>query len=158
MPIFWKKEQICLPHDCHGLDVRRRYGQEQPFICYDFTTATTSNIDEGHNVRRALLELGIVFLEMTHRKRFEDYAHEHGLCVEDNTFKRQEAADRWIKDDVTWDRMLPFYRDIVVDCIECAFGPGSVASRDLNNEAFRLSLCERVLKPLCDNCYVDWLK
>ncbi|CAG8330336.1 unnamed protein product [Penicillium salamii] len=119
----------------------------RPFISHTFSP--NSEEPKPCLVRRAILELGILLLELWHSQPFTTYAAEANVSLDDCFAVRYEAARRWL--DASRDDVLPHYLTVVTRCVECTFF-SNTADLDWDDEAFRQSFFEHVVKPLWENC------
>ncbi|CAG7959617.1 unnamed protein product [Penicillium salamii] len=119
----------------------------RPFISHTFSP----NAEEPKPclVRRAILELGILLLELWQSQTFTAYAAEARVPLDDSFAVRYEAARRWL--DASRDDVLPHYLTVVTRCVECTFF-SNTADLDWDDEAFRQSFFEHVVRPLWENC------
>ena len=119
----------------------------RPFISHKFTP-DPQTLRNG-TVRRTMLELGIILLELWHAKTFATYAADVDMSLDDSFGARYDVARGWL--DISRDDILPFYSDVVTRCIECNFAT-STADLDWDDTAFRKSVYDYVVKPLWENC------
>ena len=94
-----------------------------------------------------MLELGILLLEIWHETSFEIWAASAGLTIQTSYGSRYDAAQKWLSES---DTVLVSYWDAIDRCIECDFP----ALSDWQDSAFRKSVCEGVVKPLCHNASI----
>ncbi|KAJ5622843.1 hypothetical protein N7490_011448 [Penicillium lividum] len=120
----------------------------QPYISHKFYPSP-SDVKCACNVRRVMLELGIILLELWHAETFTTYAAGVGKPLDETFGVRYDMACKWL--DISRDHILPFYLDVATRCIECTFAT-STASLDWNDTVFRESVFDYVVKPLWENC------
>ncbi|CAI7610528.1 unnamed protein product [Penicillium bialowiezense] len=119
----------------------------RPFIRHAFSPDLEE--PQSYQVRRGVLELGILLLELWHSQTFATYAADAKMPLTDSFAVRYEAAREWL--DMSRDEVLPYYLTVVTRCIEGTFF-SNTASLDWNDTAFRESFFEHVVKPLWENC------
>ncbi|KAK9852668.1 hypothetical protein MYU51_007793 [Penicillium brevicompactum] len=122
----------------------------RPFISHAFSP--DSGEPQPYQVRRGVLELGILLLELWHSRTFVTYAAEVNVPLTDSFAIRYEAARGWL--DSSRDEVLPYYLTVVTRCVEGTFF-SNTADLDWNDTAFRESFFEHVVKPLWENCPVS---
>ena len=119
----------------------------RPFISHAFSP--DSGEPQLYQVRRGVLELGILLLELWHSRTLVAYAAEANVPLTDSFAIRYEAARGWL--DSSRDEVLPYYLTVVTRCVEGTFF-SNTADLDWNDTAFRESFFEHVVKPLWENC------
>lgn len=119
----------------------------RPFIRHAFSPDVGE--PQSYQVRRGVLELGILLLELWHSQTFATYATGAEMPLTDSFAIRYEAAREWL--DMSRDEVLPYYLTVVTRCIEGTFF-SNTADLDWNDTAFRESFFEHVVKPLWENC------
>ena len=144
---LWGRQNICFrqvkaPSGIHFPDA------DHPFVRHTFSP-TLGPTNSSYSVRRQLLELGIMLLEIWHREALEACTLSKGMALGNTDGGRYDAAKNWL--DQTEQDILPFYLDVVRRCIECTFAT-SLTTYSWDDEDFRSSSCEHVVKPLWDNC------
>ncbi|KAJ5367048.1 hypothetical protein N7541_000989 [Penicillium brevicompactum] len=122
----------------------------RPFIGHSFCPGLGE--PQPYQVRRGVLELGILLLELWHSRTFVTYAAEANVPLTDSFAIRYEAARGWL--DSSRDEVLPYYLTVVTRCVERTFF-SNTADLDWNDTAFRESFFEHVVKPLWENCPVS---
>ena len=154
----WTKEEICFMHlrasHTNG-DGPLRFEVKHPFIIHRFMKNPERRLPERRlpdkrAVKRQMLELGVLLLEIWHETSLEKWAASEGLIIQSSYGSRYDAARKWLSES---DTVLVSYWDAVDRCIECDFP----ALSDWKDSAFRKSVCEGVVKPLCHNysCLTD---
>ena len=149
---YWKKEGIYFLGNANretSEDGAIHFAANEPFITRDFPPIPADRGHEPPNAKAALLELGILLLEIWHVASFEWYADGKGIACESTYGARYDLAHGWLQD--TAENILPFYADPVCRCIEGTFASDS-PMLDWNDRQFQRSICENVVKPLWDNC------
>ncbi len=149
----WTKDEICFMHlgPSHtNSDGPLHFEVRHPFIIYKFTKTPERCLPDKRATKRQMLELGILLLEIWHETPLENWAASVGLSIQSSYGSRYDAARKWLSES---DTLTVSYWDAVDRCIESTF-PALPDWHDLN---FRKSVCEGVVKPLCDNssCLVD---
>jgi len=122
---------------------------EQPLIVHTFSSTTGNPIASSADVKPkdALLELGILLLEMWKSKTFETWAQETGNVCSAEYYPRMIAAIRWC--DETY-RTLPIaIGEVVQLCVTYTF-EGRPDTWDY--PGFRRAICEKIIEPLQDSC------
>ncbi|CAI7661789.1 unnamed protein product [Penicillium viridicatum] len=88
----------------------------RPFISRKFTPSLEESC--ALSAKRAMLELGIILLELWKNQTFTSYATESQNPY--HTFgARYDLARNWL--DANINEILPIYSDVVTRCIECTF-------------------------------------
>ncbi|KAK0508478.1 hypothetical protein JMJ35_008754 [Cladonia borealis] len=115
-----------------------------------FTKTPERRLPDKRAVKRQMLELGVLLLEIWHETSLEIWAASVGLTIQSSYGSRYDAARKWLSES---DTVLVSYWDAIDRCIECDFP----ALSDWQDSAFRKSVCEGVVKPLCHNssCFTD---
>ncbi|KIW35146.1 uncharacterized protein PV07_01861 [Cladophialophora immunda] len=101
--------------------------------------------------KEALLELGIMLLELWHEKTIEDQFP--GTLVPAEYWGKLRLASIWLED--TTNPLLPQYRLAVAQCVKCFFG-GGFCSPSWGDFEFRKALVRDMVEPLHENCK-PWL-
>lgn len=96
--------------------------------------------------KAALLELGILLLELWHHRTLEDWAAQTNSTYKDTPEDRRIAATRWL--EMTSNRLTTNYTSAVEGCL--AFCAGRI--RSWQEDDFRRQICEDIIKPLKENC------
>ena len=104
---------------------------------------TTPNLSEP---KSALIELGILLLELWHHRTLEDWAPQTNSTYKDTPEDRRIAATRWL--EMTSNGLTTTYTSAVEGCL--AFCAGRI--RSWQEDDFRRQICEDIIKPLKDNC------
>ena len=112
-------------------------------------TAAEMAARERSNPKHALLELGILLLEISQEETFESYTGTVNLSANNTYGLCHEAARRWL-DDTVGD-MTPAYWEATSKCLECAFTRSS-SLPDWEDGEFQKSICDSVIRPLWENC------
>jgi hypothetical protein len=100
----------------------------------------------------ALLELGIMLLELWHETTLEAYYSTIPLGQSPllpGYWSRLMIASIWL-DDPT-DQPLPLYHTAISQCVKCFFG-GNFASPSWDDPEFRKALCKDLVEPLFESC------
>ncbi|KAJ5415227.1 hypothetical protein N7465_003922 [Penicillium sp. CMV-2018d] len=114
----------------------------RPFISRKFTPSLEESC--ALSAKRAMLELGIILLELWKNQTFTSYATESQNPY--HTFgARYDLARNWL--DANMNEILPIYSDVVTRCIECTFVT-SGADYKWSDTEFRKSVYDYVIKPL----------
>ena len=149
----WTKEEIYFMHS--GSSQTNSTGPlnfevKHPFIIHKFTKTPERHLPDKRAVKRQMLELGVLLLEIWHETSLEDWASTVGLTLQSSYGSRYDAARKWLFES---DTVLVSYCDAVDRCIECDFP----ALSDWQDSAFRKFVCEGVVKPLChiSSCLTD---
>lgn len=109
-----------------------------PFLCTDHSAAPQVCLP-----RNALLELGIVLMELWHNQTIESYFQ--NTVVGSDYYGRLVMVHRWV--DETEEDMVPRHSRAVRSCIRCCVNKGG----DLDDAAFGTEVVETVLIPLMEN-------
>ncbi|CAG8015052.1 unnamed protein product [Penicillium olsonii] len=129
---------ICLVCENSG----RPDSEPRPFISRKFT----SSLEDSHalNVKRVMLELGIVLLELWQVRTLASYADE---CQKPygTLGARYDLARHWL--DVCIGNILPAFSEVITRCIECTFVTRTADLKWIDTE-FRKSVYDYVVKPL----------
>lgn len=123
----------------------------KPLISCKFSSQSYSSA-KHLQPKEALLELGVMLLELWHEKTIEDQFS--GTLVPADYWGKLRLALIWLED--TTNPLLPQYRLAVVQCIKCFFG-GGFCSPSWNDFEFRKALVKDMVEPLHENCK-PWLK
>lgn len=153
----WTKNSICFIQERRSQDTARTlsfFKVPQPFIALKFS-GCSANSTCRRNTKRSLLELGIMLLELWHTRTVEAYAIEASMAIDDSFGSRYEVGRHWL--DLSAYYIPLFYLDAVTRCIECTFATAT-STPDWGDDIFRKSVCEYVLKPLWENCPVEFRK
>ena len=140
----WTKEDICFMHAGSSRTSSKgplQFEVRHPFIIAKIPERRSP---DKRATKRQMLELGILLLEIWQETSLENWAASVGLTIRSSYGSRYDAARKWLSESET---VSVSYWDAVDHCIECAFP----ALPDWQNTAFRKSVCERVVKPLCHN-------
>lgn len=122
----------------------------QPLIKHSFGPFPVKQPDI--TVWHTMLDLGILLLELWHRSTFSDFIIKAGISAQNLDRFRYVAARQWAEESVH--HIMPFYYDVVKICVECSFAraAGRPLEYQWDDENFRKSVCEQVLKPLWKEC------
>ncbi|CRL21989.1 unnamed protein product [Penicillium camemberti] len=139
-----KDGQLCY-HQSSERAIRTQLGttaKHRPFISRKFTPSLEESC--ALSAKRAMLELGIILLELWKNQTFTSYATQsqspyHTLGA------RYDLARNWL--DANMNEILPMYSDVVTRCIECTFAT-SGADYKWSDTEFRKSVYDYVIKPL----------
>lgn len=135
---LWSKSTVC----CFAPSALSDYSQidlTRPLISVKFGSGVQiTERKEFPEARRAILELGIMLLELWHETTFEAHCDALGVTVSHNYFDRARWAQEWLETSSDSDLLLPDYHDLVAHCIRCDFA----------NNAFENQLC---LNPTWEN-------
>ena len=150
LPDFWSKDYLRFPYfkNPQTSDISVIYSC--PFVQRHFSDTATTQEQSLANAKRALLELGIILLEIWERQTFAEYASKIGRRVDEGYGLRYEAAKQWL--DESEQQLLPPYASIISRCIECNIANKSL-KYEWQDEILRQSICEDLLKPLHALCY-----
>jgi hypothetical protein len=96
--------------------------------------------------KSALLELGILLLELWHHRTLEEWAAQTKGTYKDTPEDRRIAATRWL--EMTSNRLTIKYTSAVEGCL--AFCAGRL--RSWEEDEFRRQICEDIIRPLKENC------
>ena len=122
-----------------------------PFVVHNFVRKSTTT-PQNSEVKRVLLDLGILLLEIFHKESLEAYAKKPKLTLDSSYEQQSEAARQWL--EISEEVLLPPVWDAVLRCIECAFDRDATwTSPDWNDAQFRDSFCDWVVKPLWNMCH-----
>ena len=148
----WAKHSICFSHNQQTNAIESQgfsFDANSPFVTHDFQDDSATGTIDRTNAKAALLDLGILLLEIWHVKPFEEYAAQEGLDLTKTYGVRFEVASRWLND--TAEDILPLYSDPTCRCIQGTFA-SSRPQLQWDDRQFQASFCEGVIKPLWDNC------
>ena len=150
LPDFWSKDILRFPctNDPQTSEISVIYSC--PFVQRHFSDTATPQEQSLSNAKRALLELGILLLEIWKQQTFTEYAFTIGKEIDEGYGLRYEVAKRWL--DESEQQLLPPYAGIISRCIECNIANTSL-KYDWQDEMLRQSICEDLLKPLHALCY-----
>lgn len=135
---LWSKSTVCCfaPNDIldfSQIDLTR------PLISVKFGSGIQiTDRKEFPEARRAILELGIMLLELWHETTFEAHCDGLGVTVGNDYLDRARWAQQWLETSSDSGLLLPDYHDLVAHCIRCDFA----------NNAFENQLC---LNPTWEN-------
>lgn len=133
---LWSKSTVC----CFTPKNLSDYSQidlTRPLISVKFGSGVQiTDRQKFPEARRAILELGIMLLELWYGTTFEAHCNALGVTVSNNYYDRARWAQEWL--ETSSDSLLPDYHDLVAHCIKCDFA----------NNAFDNQLC---LNPTWDN-------
>ena len=148
----WTKEEIYFIHlgPSHtNSNGPLHFEVQHPFIIHKFTKTPERRLPDKRAVKRQMLELGVLLLEIWHETSLENWATTVGLTIQSSYGSRYDAARKWLSES---DTVLVSYWEAVERCIECDFP----ALSDWQDSAFMKSVCEGVVKPLChSSCLND---
>ena len=135
---LWSKTTVC----CFAPSALSDYSQidlTRPLISVKFSSgARITDRKQFPEARRAILELGIMLLELWHETTFEAHCDGLGVTVGNSYLDRARWAQEWLETSSDSDLLLPDYHDLVAHCIRCDFA----------NNAFENQLC---LNPSWEN-------
>lgn len=133
---LWSKTTVC----CFAPSTLSDYSQidlTRPSISVKFGSGVQiTDRQKFPEARRAILELGIMLLELWHETTFEAHYDALGVTISNDYFDRARWAQEWL--ETSSDLLLPDYHDLVAHCIKCDFA----------NNAFENRLC---LNPTWEN-------
>ena len=129
------------------------FKSDRPFIHSFSDTAAACPTRNGP--KHQLLDLGIVLLEIRHKKVFESWAASHDFSLDGSYGSRYDAAFTWLRDSI--DELEPSYFDAAARCIECTFQTRT-AIPSWEDLEFRKSVYELVIKPLWSNCSTKYIE
>ena len=144
----WTKRTICfwrLRPSSQANDMVLTFESDRPFLVHKFTKGPAACPTYNLNAKYQLLALGIVLLEIRHKRSFESWASTHDLILDSSYGKRYDAASMWLRDFIG--DLEPSYFDAAARCIECNFQTRSPIL-DWEDLDFRKAVCELVIKPL----------
>lgn len=120
---------------------------EHPFLSHAFYDRLDDSSPDHRSVKRHLLDLGIVLLEIWHETVFENWMVDEGLIPADSYSARYEAARKWLHDTGGNENVFKPYFSAVKRCVECAF-PTDSTYECWNDKALKKALCQTVIEPL----------
>lgn len=102
----------------------------------------------------ALLELGIMLLELWHETTLEKYyptspMRQSGAPLPTEYWGRFMLALMWL--DEPNDEPLPLYRTALLQCVKC-FSGGTFPLPSWDDVNFRKALCKDLVEPLFESC------
>jgi hypothetical protein len=118
---------------------------DQPYV-----SSTFPHPDPGGTVdaRFALLELGIMMLEVWHQEKLESHFSNTDLVWDSSYYKRLPLAERWM--DETGDNIPDFFFEAADRCIRCRFD--DIPARPAwDNQKLVQGLFHKVVLPLWNN-------
>jgi hypothetical protein len=101
---------------------------------------------KGPDPKAALLELGILLLEIWHHKPLETWAEERGDQVNNSLDGRRSAAIRWL--EVTQNKLPLNHLKAIEACLQ--FSAGRL--REWDEDDLRKQVSEDIIRPLQENC------
>ena len=153
----WTKQTIYfwrLRPSSQASDMALIFEPDFPFIVHSFPEPPVACPPYKINARTQLLNLGIILLEIGHERSFESWTSTHGYTLDRTYGSRYDAASEWLRDSQS--ELVPSYYDAVARCIECTFQTGHGRPvPDWEDQDFRKSICELVIKPLWSNCSTE---
>jgi hypothetical protein len=104
--------------------------------------------------KEALLELGIMLLEIWHENTLEAYygttaMGQSGPSMPADCWGRLMIASMWLED--TDDPPLPLYHTAISQCVKCFFG-GTFSLPNWDDTQFQKALYKDLLEPLFESC------
>jgi hypothetical protein len=104
--------------------------------------------------KEALLELGIMLLELWHETTLETFytsttMGQSGAPMSTDYWGRFMLASVWLDDP--HDQPLPLYHTAISQCVKCFFG-GTFSTPSWNDANFRKALCKDLIEPLFESC------
>ncbi|KAB5586280.1 hypothetical protein GE09DRAFT_945472 [Coniochaeta sp. 2T2.1] len=147
----WSKHSVSFP-------LRSSQGQgtevadfDQPFVSLSFSGAMHSKNKEAPPVelKVALLELGILLLEIWHQESFESRCGGGDGQVPTGYYQRLALAIEWLDDAA--DPMPEQYEKAASLCIRCVIG-GTSNFAGWDDMAFWSAVCADIIEPLQKNC------
>ena len=148
----WTKRNICfwrLRPSSQANDMVLAFEPDRPFIVHRFTGAPAACLSYKTEARHQLLDLGIVLLEIRHKRSFESWVSAHDFTLDSSYGSRYNAASVWLRE--SRGELELSYFDAAARCIECTFQTRS-AIPTWEDLEFRKSVCDLVIKPLWSNC------
>lgn len=147
----WTNKDVCFMVVNDSIDFCR------PYLASGFSNAANQNDDPDSfqlHQSPALLHLGIILLELGISTPIEAKRLD-GDLVDGNVNVNTDlsTAERVLEQSV--DELHDGYRAAVQACLDCKFVPAD-GSFDFDNEAFRRSVYEHVVKPLEMELYYGW--
>ena len=124
---------------------------DTPFILRSYPRALHPS--NRNSVKRDMLELGILLLEIWQQQTFEAWTTTKQLAMQTEYSPRMVLAIQWL--EATTDDLTACYADAVSVCVKFSFE--GVQQRDWGNPAFRRLYCERVIGFLQEN-YKAWVR
>ena len=118
---LWSKSTVC----CFAPSTLADYSQidlTRPSISVKFGSGVQiTDRQKFPEARRAILELGIMLLELWHETTFEAHCDALGVTVSNNYYDRARWAQEWLETSSDSDLLLPDYHDLVAHCVRCDF-------------------------------------
>ena len=100
----WTKEEICFMHSgsSHPTgDGPLNFEVKHPFIIHRFTKTPERRLPDKRAVKRQMLELGVLLLEIWHETSLEVWAASVGLTIQKSYGSRYDAARKWLSESDT---------------------------------------------------------
>jgi hypothetical protein len=141
-------EATAIQNQPRGLGIRGSIDTSRPFVLNTFPNSGHVQQIQPHNdAKSALLELGIILLELWHETTFE--ARFPMVSTGIDYFTRFRLALEWL-DDVE-NPPTDLYSAATAQCVKCFFG-GKRVSFDWDDIIFRRAICQDIIEPLHKNC------
>ena len=133
---------------CSGPKLRVSAETGRPFVLSTFANPRhIQQLQTGSNARSALLELGILLLELWHETTFE--ARFTNTAIPSDYFARFRLAWEWLED--VHNPPPDLYNAAMSQCVKCFFG-GKTVSFDWEDVNFRRAVCQDIIEPLHKTC------
>ena len=140
----WTKDTIFFFRDSKGL---RKVHTNYPVLLQKYT-GNPRNKPHEDEPELALLELGVLLLEIWHRQTLEEWASESNNEFVNSPDGRMLVAIRWFK--AVKDNLPPNYRDVVGRCLRpSVFDAFKLTWEDA---AFRDAVYNNIVEPLLSSC------
>ena len=122
----------------------------RPFVLNTFPDlehTTSEQYQIGSDAKSALLELGILLLELWYETTFE--ARFPDIAIPTDYFARFKLAWEWLED--VHNPPPDLYSAAISQCVKCFFG-GKTVSFDWEDVNFRKAVCQDIIEPLHKTC------
>ena len=150
LPNFWSKDILRFPRIKDPQTSKISVIYNCPFVQRNFSDTATTDERSLSNAKRALLELGVILLEIWNQQTFTEYASTIEKEVDEGYGLRYDVAKQWL--DESEQQLLPPYASIISRCIECNIANTSL-KYEWQDEMLRQSICEDLIKPLHALCF-----
>ncbi|KAB5582281.1 hypothetical protein GE09DRAFT_1166780 [Coniochaeta sp. 2T2.1] len=147
----WSKHSVSFPLRSSQVQGAEVADLDQPFVSLSFSGVMHSNSKEEPPVelKVALLELGILLLEIWHQESFESRCGGGDGHVPSGYYQRLALAIEWLDDAA--DPMPEQYEKAASLCIRCVIG-GTSNFAGWDDMAFWSAVCADIIEPLQKNC------
>jgi hypothetical protein len=138
-----------LPEDWCSKSIHFPVNVEQPYVMVDFSAlpASSPRVQDDY-LNPYIVELGIILLELSERRLFQEWCNGRSLRAVDLK-DRAVAALEWLKQEAKFKNVGEKYQEIVTLCLKCSFTPVQPkGQRTLSNERFRKVIHRDVVKRL----------